>query len=491
MLVGAAPCSASLSGVSAVTADAPWTSLFSTAERLVGAAPRSASLSGAPAVMADAPAAVMSSVEPPAVAVDSPTVFNVNLNTSWSDIMEAEFDLSTFDFPSLLPRRLSAWSSFVVEFRNLLSPRELRLPDVCPSPAGPAPPWWDSPRGPTILMTFCLKRMLAASALGERLQLFWYNTLNFAGVLHDESWLEWAGTVVPPPSPDTITAFARQWEWASRRSRADGKALWASLDSVASFKARSLLPAHTRRRRRPRAAPKPMSAMASGNGPRAPGLSVTFAPGLSSPREARASSFRAMSTVASPKGSSASVPAGSVPVLPLSPAVPLLPSAVHRPVVSPHVIEDSPLVPPITWGGGDSAATPVALGSGLSTSSRGVHSPHSGTSLSEGITPSTAGVPASAPLESDCAQSLQPAAFSSPDSWDGGNDLADEMSAIFDPGFSPAGAPLVPVDLHAVGSATWSRRNSRRARSRQAKKDCGLGLQLCSRLLYSLPFFLA
>ena len=160
--------------------------------------------------MADAPAAETSAVDPSVALVGPPTVFHVNLDESWLDIMDAEFDLSSFDFPSLLPRRLSSWSSFAAELRILLSPRELRLPDVCPSPSGPAPPWWDTPRGPTILLTFCLKRMLAASAFGERLQLLWYNALNLAGVHHDESWLVWAGTAVPPPSPDTITAFARQ-----------------------------------------------------------------------------------------------------------------------------------------------------------------------------------------------------------------------------------------------------------------------------------------
>ena len=457
ILVGAAPCSSSLSGVPAAMSDVPWSSLFSTAERLVGAAPRSVSRSDAPAARTDAPVAASSTMEPPSAAVDFPTVFNVNLNASWSDIMEAEFDPSTFDFLTLLPRRLSAWSSFSEEFCSSLSPRELRLPDVRPLSVGPAPSWWGSPRGPTILLTFCLKRVLAAAALGDCLQLFWYNTLTSAGVLHDDSWLEWASTLVPPPSPDTITAFARQWEWASRRSRADGKVLWASLDCVASFKARSLLPAHTRRKRRTRTAPMPISAMASGNGPRAPGLSVTFASGLLSPQEA-------MPAVASPRGSSASVSAGSSP----------LPSAVHGPVVSPHVIEDSPLIPPTTGGGGDPAPTPPALGSGLSMSSRGDHSPRSGTSLSEETTLSTAGDPASAPLETTCAQSLQPAAFSSPDSWECGNDQADEMSAIFDPDFSPAGAAPVPVDLHAVGSTTWRDRNSRRSRSRQARRIAGL-----------------
>jgi hypothetical protein len=108
--VGAAACSASLVGVPAATVNVPWTSLFSTAEERPVAAPRSAFLSGAPAVTADTRIAVKSSVEPSAVEADSPTVFNVNLNASWLDIMEAEFDLSTFDFPSLLPRRLSAWS---------------------------------------------------------------------------------------------------------------------------------------------------------------------------------------------------------------------------------------------------------------------------------------------------------------------------------------------------------------------------------------------
>ena len=174
----------------------------------------------------------------------------------------------------------------------------------------------DSSRGPTILLTFCLKRMMAASAFGDCIQSFWYNTLNLAGVHYDESWMVCAGTVVPPPSPDTITAFARQWEWASRRSRADGKALWATLDCVATFKARSLLSAHTRRRRRPRVVPRPTSAMAHGNGPRAPGLSVTFAPGLSSPREARAGLCRTISTVASQRALLLRSPLAQFPRLP-------------------------------------------------------------------------------------------------------------------------------------------------------------------------------
>ena len=139
------------------------------------------------------------------------------------------------------PKPIAPWDTFVTALEAALSQKEkstLSKRGIAPA----EPEWWCLPRSSIILVNFVRKRLALGTEIGSVVLGYWLDVLIAAGFVPCEGLLAWALDAQNFASSKLVKVFVSHNEWAARNSATRGQSLWATLFTVASLRARTLIP---------------------------------------------------------------------------------------------------------------------------------------------------------------------------------------------------------------------------------------------------------
>ena len=139
------------------------------------------------------------------------------------------------------PKPIAPWDTFVKALEATLSRREkttLSKRGIAPT----EPAWWCLPRSTIILVNFVRKRLTLGTEIGSVVLEFWLDVLIAAGFAPCEGLVTWAVDTQYFASSKLVKVFVSHNELAARCSATREQPLWATLFTVASLRARTLIP---------------------------------------------------------------------------------------------------------------------------------------------------------------------------------------------------------------------------------------------------------